>query len=278
MTDWSQRVVLVTGASSGLGVHLCRAYAGAGARVALVARDLSRLEATLAVLNLPPEQAAVFACDLTQAEQVRALLEQVRVRFGRLDLLVNCAGLSARGRIVETAPAEFQRLWELNVLAVVHCVQAALPLLRESRGQIVNIGSLAGKGAARYLGAYPTTKFAVSGLTQQLRLELADDGINVMLVCPGPIARDDGGRRYDTQIENTGGKLPAPPSSLPESARRPGGGVKLKGIDPAWLAEKIVAASAARKPELIVPWKARLLFAIGQLSASWGDWLLRKNT
>jgi hypothetical protein len=87
-----------------------------------------------------------------------------------------------------------------------------------------------------------------------------------MLVCPGPIARDDAGQRY----ANEAGDIPA-------AAQAPGGGAKLKAINPDRLAEKILSAAAARKPDLIVPSKARLLFAISQLSATWGDWLLRRS-
>jgi hypothetical protein len=83
---------------------------------------------------------------------------------------------------------------------------------------------------------------------------------------PGPLARKDGGARYDAQAQG-----------LPDAARRPGGGAKVKAIDPDWLADRILQASRAGKSELIVPSKARLLFALSQLSPALGDWLLRRN-
>ncbi len=92
----------------------------------------------------------------------------------------------------------------------------------KTRGHIVNIGSLAAKMASRYLGAYPASKFAVAAYTHQLRLELGPQGLHVLLVCPGPIARPDAGQRYS-------GEAGRPPGVRPE---RPGGGVRLKGIDP----------------------------------------------
>jgi short-subunit dehydrogenase len=128
----------------------------------------------------------------------------------------------------------------------------------------VNIGSLAGKSAARWLGAYPASKFALTAYTQQLRLELAPEGIHVLLVCPGPIARPDA-RRYDD-------------SGLPPEAQRPGGGVRTRAIDPAELAQRILRACEQRQPELVVPWRARLLFAISQLSPRWGDALIQRLT
>jgi len=183
-------------------------------------------------------------------------------------VLVNCAGISARGRILETPPEEFTRLLELNLLATVRCVQAASKLLLASRGSIVNIGSLAGRSASRYLGAYPASKFALTAYTQQLRLELAEEGVHLLLVSPGPIRRADGGSRY----QHSGS------SELPPDAMKPGGGVKLKGIDPTYLAEKIVKSCQRRQPDLVVPGRARILFAIQQLFPRFGDWILSKMT
>jgi short-subunit dehydrogenase len=107
----------------------------------------------------------------------------------------------------------------------------------------------------------------VAAFSQQLRLELSEQGLHVLLVCPGPIRRDDAGIRYE---QATG--------DVPESARRPGGGVKLKGIDPHWLARRILLACERRSPELVVPASARLLFAIAQLWPRLGDWAVRKMT
>jgi short-subunit dehydrogenase len=126
---------------------------------------------------------------------------------------------------------------------------------------------LAAKSASKYLGAYPASKFPVAAYSQQLRYELHPLGVHVLLVCPGPIAREDAGSRYDDQANN-----------LPESARKPGGGVKLKGIPPERLVAKILRYCECRKPELVMPAKARLLFAISQLSPTWGDWIMGKVT
>jgi short-subunit dehydrogenase len=115
------------------------------------------------------------------------------------------------------------------------------------------------------MGAYSATKFAVSAYSAQLRLELGPQGLHVLLVSPGPIARDEPRTYTDDKTKN-----------IPESARKPGGGAKVKLIQPEWLAERIVRACERRTSELIVPGKARLVFAISQLSADWGDWIVRK--
>ena len=168
---------------------------------------------------------------------------------------------------METTVEDFQDLWELNFLAMVRCTRAAAPLLLDSGGHIVNIGSLAAKSASRFVGAYPVSKHAVAAYSHQLRLELASQGVHVLLVCPGPLTRPDEGDRYNDQTQN-----------LPESARKPGGGVKLKTISPDYMAQRILRACQRRQPELIVPAKARLLFAISQLFPSLGDWIIRKSS
>ena len=210
-------------------------------------------------------EATGLAGDVTDAVQVESCVTEVIDKFGRLDALVNNAGRSSRGNALETSPDEFRALWEANFLSTVHGSMAACPHLVASKGHLVNIGSLASKSSSKFLGAYPASKFAVAAYSQQLRQELSEKGVHVLLVCPGPIARQDAGTRYDDQTQD-----------LPESARRPGGGVRLKGIPPDRLAGQILRACEHRKAELIVPAKARLLFALSQLSPKLGDWIVRR--
>lgn len=291
MTYWQGKVALVTGGSSGFGLALAAALVQAGARVILTARDPDRLHEAarqLEKLSIPPPAAdgssasptssadspsgsidspCVLAADVTSPDEVQRVFERVRADFGRLDALFNIAGRSDRGLLLETPPERLQALWDLNVMAALHCARAAQPLLGESQGHLVFMGSLAAKSAARYLGGYCCTKFPLAAAAQQLRLELQPSGTHVLLVCPGPIARPDAGERYTAQS-----------AGLPEAARQPGGGVKLPGIDPAWLADRILTACQRRQAELIVPGKARLLFAISQLWPRWGDAIIRKKT
>ena len=264
---WSAKHALVTGASSGLGLAIARELIAVGAQVALVARDTVRLQQAIRSLNVPAEQTLAITADITQQADVDRMQLQVQEQWGQLDLLVNCAGKSSRGKIEDTTPEQFQSLWELNFLAAVRCTRACLPLLLESQGHVVQIGSLASKSTAKYLGAYPAGKFALAAYSQQLRLELGERGLHVLLVCPGPIARDDAGDRYNAESTN-----------LPEEAKRPGGGVKLTGIPPDQLAKKILRACERRQPELIVPAKARLLFTLSQLWPTLGDWITKRMT
>jgi short-subunit dehydrogenase len=270
MDYWHDRVVLVTGGSSGLGAQLVRQLLQRGARVAVAARDTSRLAAQAAQLadkaSIDTEQRLLqLPTDITQAADVENSFAQLHAKWGKLDALINCAGRSWRGRVTETTADQFDQLWQLNFLGTVRCTRAALPMLSETRGHLVNIGSLAAKVAPRFLGAYPASKFAVAAYSQQLRLELQPQGIHVLLVCPGPITRSDSTTRYAEQMEG-----------LPEAAQRPGGGARVRTISPEHLAQQILRACQRRQPELIVPSKSRWLFAIGQLWPSLGDWLLTK--
>lgn len=265
MTYWHEKVALVTGASRGLGLAIARQLVSLGATVILVARDEEALTEATKALSQLPGMAVPMTADVTSDDDVKRLEQEVAARFGALDLLVNNVGVSSRGKLLETQLADFRRQWELNVMTAIRCVQAFAPLLIRRKGHVVNIGSLASKSAARFIGPYATTKFALAGFTQQLRLELADDGVHVLLVCPGPIVRDDAGNRYDDQA-----------SDLPPEARKPGAGVKLSAIDPDQLAASILQACQRRQPDLVVPWKARVLFAVAQISPQWGDWLQAK--
>jgi NAD(P)-dependent dehydrogenase (short-subunit alcohol dehydrogenase family) len=267
MGYWQDKVVLVTGGSAGLGRAIAAGFAAAGAKLALAALGTPELPETVSQLQAAGGEALGVPADITQQDQVDALLAQTLARFGRLDVLVNCAGRSARGEVLATRPEDFQKLLDLNFFALVRCTLAAAPHLIAAKGHVINIGSLAAKTASRYLGAYPVSKFPVAAYSQQLRHELNPQGVHVLLVCPGPLARQDAGQRYDAQA-----------AGLPEAARRPGGGVKLTGIPPERLVAKILRYGELRKPELVMPARARLLFAISQLSPSLGDWIIGRMT
>jgi NAD(P)-dependent dehydrogenase (short-subunit alcohol dehydrogenase family) len=264
---FSGKVALVTGSSSGLGQAVAAAFAAQGADLVITARHCERLESAAEALRSTGARVLAVPCDITDSAAVERLFSRAAGEFGRLDVLVNNVGRSARGRALDTTPEEFQQSLELNFLAAVRCTRLAMPQLIASRGHLVNIGSLAGKLASRYMGAYPVTKFALAAYTQQLRLELAEHGVHVLLVSPGPIARDDAGSRYEDRVDG-----------LPASAGKPGAGIRLRGIRPEVLAEKIVWACRRRQPELVWPRHARFVFALAQLSSRLGDWILRRMT
>jgi NAD(P)-dependent dehydrogenase (short-subunit alcohol dehydrogenase family) len=264
---WQGKVVLVTGGSAGLGLAIATAFAEARAQVAICARALPGLQQAAETLKSQGRDLLTIQADVTQAADVERTVRTLAEKHGRLDVLVNNAGRSSRGTALDTPPEEYRDLLELNLIATIRMTQAAASHLLAARGHVVNISSLGGKSAARYLGGYNPSKFALNAYSQQLRLETAPQGLHVLLVCPGPLARG--------QVRTYGAELDP---HLPESARKPGGGVKTSLIDPAWLAQRIVQACQRRDPELVAPAKARLLFALQQLSPRLGDYLLQKVT
>lgn len=264
---WRDKVVLVTGGSSGLGRTIAQQFAQRGARVVIVGLDPERVAAAESQFRQAGHQVLGIAANITQQAEVDRLFEKTLGWFGQLDVLVNNAGRSMRGRILDITPEQFQEMMELNFISAVRCTRAAVPHLLPRRGHIINIGSLAAKTAPRWLGAYPASKFALAAYSQQLRLELGPQGLHVLFVCPGPVRRRDP-RGYSL------GEL----DDLPEAARQPGAGVKLDAAHPDRLARAILRAAEKRKPELVYPRKARVFFALSQIWPALGDWLLLQLT
>lgn len=266
MKYFRDKVVLVTGGSSGLGQIIAEAFAVAGAKLAIVGLEPDVVDRAAQEMGQSTEVLGL-AADLTCQEEVDRVFEAVMDRFGRLDVLVNGVGRTDRGKAIDVTPEQYLDILDLNFLAAVRCTRAAVPQLLSQRGHLVNIGSLAAKTAPRWLGAYPVSKFAVAAYSQQLRLELGPEGLHVLLVCPGPVSRSDE-RLYPLEgLED-----------LPDRARRPGGGARTRAINPQWLARRILLACEQRRPELVVPAKARLMFAIAQLWPALGDRILLRNT
>lgn len=267
MSYWQSKRAVIIGGSSGLGRALAEVLLDRGARVAIIARGSEALERSAAELRTDGDDLITVAADVTNAADVERVAIAVKQRWHGVDFVAHCAGRSMRGDAITTDPEKFQELWELNFLSAVRIAQAFATELLHSQGHLVLVGSLAGKCAPRFLGAYPASKFPLAAFAQQLRMELGPRGHHTLLVSPGPLARTDGDSRY---ADETAG--------LPESASRPGGGARLSLIDPTSLSKKILAACESRREELVVPAKAKVLFALAQLWPSFADWILRKKT
>lgn len=270
-------VAVVTGASAGLGLTICKALLDDGHDVVGVGRDNSRLQTAAAWLNSltrPGEATAkgrftAIAADVSDPDAVSGLFTEIGTTLGRIDLLVNCVGQSDRGTAASLSRERLIELIDANVTTALLCSQAALPLLKVSRGVVVNIGSLASKVGARHLGGYPAAKHALAGLTQQMRLEWREYGVHVALISPGPIRRDDQGQRYHSHAHD---------ASLPASAMQPGGGTSIRGIEATVVANQVLRCARRRAPDVMVPGYARLLVAVGHLCPRLGDWLLLRMT
>ncbi len=186
MPQLANQVVLITGASAGIGEATARRLVRGGARVVISARRLDRLQAL--ARELDPSGASVLAVagDITQDADRRALVAAALAKFGRIDALVNNAGYGTRGP-VEIVPVDLIRKnFETNVFSLIALTQLVVPAMRErGRGCIVNIGSVAGKIARPLSSVYDSTKHALEALTDGLRGELKPFGVHVTLVRPG---------------------------------------------------------------------------------------------
>ena len=179
------KAVIVTGASSGIGRAVALQLAAEGARLALAARSAERLEAVVQDCRQRGCQAIAVPTDVSDEAQCRALVERARDEYGRLDMLVNNAGMAMVAKLDELADLDlFRQVMEVNFYGAVYCTYHALPHLKETRGQIVNIASLGGRLAIPFNTSYVDSKFALVGLSDSLRMELARAGVSVTVVCP----------------------------------------------------------------------------------------------
>lgn len=184
--DLRGRNVLVTGGSRGLGLVLARELIAQGARVAICARHQEELERAETDLRQRGGQVLALRCDLTDTWQVNELISIVRERLGPIDVLINNAGVIAVGPVESMTLADFQEVMQINYWSAVHTILAVLPEMRQrGAGRIVNIASIGGKISVPHLLPYSASKFALVGLSEGLRAELAKDGIVVTTVNPG---------------------------------------------------------------------------------------------
>lgn len=180
------KVVLITGGSRGLGLVLARECAAEGARVVICARRANELEAARAELKSRGAEVLAVPCDVTDRAQVSELMKIVSDRFGRVDVLVNNAGVIQVGPVEVMTLEDYEEAMKTHFWGPLHTIMAVLPQMRRRReGRIVNISSIGGKISIPHLVPYSASKFALVGLSEGLRSELLKDGVVVTTVCPG---------------------------------------------------------------------------------------------
>ncbi len=184
--DLREKVILITGGSRGLGLIMAREFLRAGAKIAICARDVAELECAKADLAAPDNRILTIPCDITMPFEVEAMIQAIRTHYGRIDVLVNNAGLINVGPMEAMTHADFQDAMQTNYQAALATILAVLPEMRARQaGRIVNIASIGGKISVPHLLPYSVSKFALVGLSEGLRAELKKDGIFVTTVCPG---------------------------------------------------------------------------------------------
>jgi short-subunit dehydrogenase len=235
--------------------------AGAGLRVALCARRKDRLEGLAAELTARGHEATVHAVDVTDPLAVRAMVDDVATRWGRLDVLINGAGRGFAATLEQTTAEELRDLMELNVVAVLGVTRAVLPIMRrQGSGHIVNISSVVGRRAVPYRSAYSATKFALVALSEALRVELTGTGISVTLVYP---IRTTETEFAEVEVQ----KVPWRPMGPVQSAER--------------VARSILRCVRRPRPEVYPYWPVRILAVMSVLAPGLVDrgmrWVLQRS-
>ncbi|HEX7753236.1 MAG TPA: SDR family NAD(P)-dependent oxidoreductase [Novosphingobium sp.] len=187
------KVALVTGASSGIGAGTALALAQAGATVALSARRADRLEALVGQIESIGGKALALPGDMTVEAEALQAVEDTVARLGRIDILINSAGVMQAGKIEGADLDEYRRVFDINLFATLYTCRAAVPhMLRQGGGDIVTISSLAGRKGGPMTNAYSASKHAVNAMTDAMRQELGDRNIRVSILMPGATATEVG--------------------------------------------------------------------------------------
>ena len=189
MKNLKGRRILVTGAASGIGLECARAFARRGANVVISDVNVAALEAARAGIAALGVECLAHPCDVSREESVRDFAAAVHEKVGPIDVLVNNAGVAFLGSFEETPLEEWRRVFDINVLGIVHCIRAFLPAMRSAGGarKIVNVASTAGFAPMPNMAAYAASKHAVVGLSEVLAMELNGTEVSVLVVCPGII-------------------------------------------------------------------------------------------
>lgn len=247
------KVVVVTGASMGIGEEIARIFADQGASVVLLSRDASRAEAARHRVG-HTERTVALACDVRNREEVDRALGLTLHHFDRVDVWVNNAGVGIRDSVADMEMQACRGLFETNFFGMIHCIQAVVPSMREAGGgAIINISSVAGHIPVPFMSPYCASKFAITALGKGARLELKRDNIHMLTVCPGYVRTDFGTHL----VTNRRGKLR--PSSV-------------QGITAERVARATYHGYLKRKREVIVPWTMIPAVKLYQLFPGLVEW------
>jgi NAD(P)-dependent dehydrogenase (short-subunit alcohol dehydrogenase family) len=257
------RTAIVTGAASGIGRALSEELARKGVHVVLADRQIELAELAAAGIRERGGSATASALDVRDADAFRSLVEETARASGRLDYLFNNAGIIVAGKAHGFEPADWDQVIDVNLRGVAHGILAAYPLmLRQGFGHIVNTASMWGLYLFPLQISYTATKHAVVGLSRALRVEARPFGVNVSVVCPGPVRTPilDGGGRY-------GWFKPDIDRDVMRQALE-----RVRPMDPALLARRVVRAVERNQAIIIEPWWWRMLWHLDRVS----PWLSEK--
>ena len=182
------KVAIITGGGRGIGRSIAMAYAAEGASVVIAARSAAQLEEVATEITAQNGEVLTVPTDLRIREDVENLVQKTVDQFGRIDILVNNAGINPRGLFIDSTDEEWEQGWQINVMGVVYCCRAALPIMQQQgSGNIINVGSGMGQVGRSNLSVYCASKAALHGLTQSIAEEVWEDGIIANVLIPGPV-------------------------------------------------------------------------------------------
>ena len=258
---FQDKVVLITGAASGIGRALSLEFAAAGARLGLLDLDGERVQAWAGVLRDKGYQALPQACDVAEEMTCRSAVEAVQAHYARLDVLVNNAGITQRDAFANTDPEVIRKVMDVNFFGSVNCTKAALPFLLQNRGQIIVTSSIAGLAPLPGRSGYCASKHALHGFFRSLRLELGDQGLRVLLVCPSFVRTN-----LQTRALGGDGEVTAHPQSTIGKQALPGA-----------TARAIVRAAARNRKLLVLSPAGKAARFMDRLCPSFYEWFVSRS-
>lgn len=236
--EFQDKVVVITGASSGIGEALAREFSTQGAKVVLGARSIGKLEELQQQL---PGESAIALCDVTREQDCRELIELAAERFEGVDVLINNAGISMRALFDDVDLDVLRKLMDVNFWGTVYCTKYALPYIQQRKGSIIGVSSVAGIHGLPGRTGYSASKYAMQGFLETIRIENLKKGVHVMIACPGFTASNV---RFSA--------LTADGSSQGESPREEG-----KMMTAAEVARRITKGIRKRKRMLVMDFNGR---------------------
>jgi short-subunit dehydrogenase len=262
-----ERVVVVTGASSGIGRATALAAARAGAQVVISARREHRLQELAAEIRRLGTHAHIFPLDFSDHAAATYLVEATVVRLNRIDVLVNNAGYGLYARLEDAHPDDNERLFAVNVLSPLAAMRAVIPHMRKQReGHIVNVASMAAAHGVPGMGAYAATKAALVRVTEAARVELRGSGVRASVVSPGPV------RTEFLQAAVQRG----------DAAQWFAGQYGWLAVSPEYVAHVILRCVRNGAADVTIPWYGRLGFVLAPVAPALADavvgWVTRRRT
>lgn len=254
--------VLITGGSSGIGRATALRLAGHGARVCVASRNSEALDEVVREAESKGAQALAVPTDVSDAEQVKRAVETTVERFGKLDVLLCCAGVSMRCYFEGTDLAAMERVFRVNFFGVLYATHYALPHVKKARGSLVALSSLTGKRGIPSYSLYGASKFAIQGLYESLRLELKRSGVHVGVVSPGFV---------DTPLRSSVLGPDGKPWATP-----PGPPFRIWPVEKC--VDRVIKLIVKRRAEALLPWFIGPVLVLDKIVGNLiGNWVLRRR-